>query len=119
MLPVDQAQGVSHFSECPSYSDVCTIWVRVPVEIGSAQLLYPGRDSAQLNVNLSLLNLSQRDVDDAWKPGDLHTFLSGGFTGFSLQISKKMAKHTIIRLGQAKQGTVYELQSLSKWLPAR
>jgi hypothetical protein len=119
MLPIEQAHGISHFAECPSYSDVCTVWVRVPKEIDSVRLLYPDREDYRLNVGLSMFDLSQNELDSTWKPGALHTFLSGGFTGFNLQVSRKLAKRMTIWFGRPERGNVYELKSLSIWLPER
>lgn len=116
--PVEKAEGVSHFSECPSYSDTCTLWVRLPRDIAAAQLAYPDEDGAQLWAPLSIVDLPQDRVDALYRPSDIHAFLSGGFWGFQLQISRRFAKRASISIGSAESGTVYRLKSVSAWLPS-
>jgi hypothetical protein len=58
--PIEEAEGVSHFSECNS--DICTLWVRLPKGIAAAQLTYPDEDRYQLWAPLSVVELPQERV---------------------------------------------------------
>jgi hypothetical protein len=115
IAPMTEAGGVSHFSECPSYSDKCTLWVRLPTTLTAAHLEYEGRKGGQLWAPLSVVALSQGQVDALYVPSPVHTFLSGGFWGFRLEISQRFAASASITISSGN-GTVYELKPAAQWL---